>query len=215
MEFLKIKYKPYLYDKYFLMSLILGVALLFLSFVVNFYAGTYATKNASGSVQDLILSNIPVFNVDLIFLYGPLVLWFFVILLGLYEPKRGPFILKSIALFMFIRSFFIILTHIGPFPDQIAFNISPQNWILRFTFGGDLFFSAHTGLPYLLALAFWKNKYLRGIFLTTAIFFGTIVLLGHLHYSIDVAAAFFITYSIFHIAQYFFKRDWQYFLEVE
>src|ERR1035437_252162 len=118
MESLNKRYKSCVSNKSFLLSILFGVALLLFSFVVNFYAGTYATLRASNSVQDLILSNIPVFDVDLIFLYGPLVLWLFVILLGLYEPKRGPFILKSVALFMLIRSLFIILTHIGPFPDR-------------------------------------------------------------------------------------------------
>jgi hypothetical protein len=37
--------------------------------------------------------------------------------------------------------------------------------------------------------------------------FGIVVLLGHLHYSIDVLSAFFITYSIYHICELFFKTD--------
>jgi hypothetical protein len=41
--------------------------------------------------------------------------------------------------------------------------------------------------------------------------FGVIVLLSHLHYSIDVFAAFFITYSIYHIALKLFDRDYEFF----
>ncbi|MEI6843566.1 MAG: phosphatase PAP2-related protein [bacterium] len=177
------------------------------SFFVNFYAGTYATEKASGYVQDIVLSNIPVFDVDMIFIYGPLVLWVVVAGLCSYKPNRIPFILKSIALFIIIRSIFITLTHIGPFPDQIALGMSPTSWINKFTFGGDLFFSAHTGLPFLMSLIFWDNKFFRTLFFLTAVFFGIIVLLGHMHYSIDVLSAFFITYSIYHIALKFFKED--------
>lgn len=214
MEALNKRYKYHFSNKSFVVSVAVAIIFLFASFVVNFYAGTYATQSASNSVQDIILSNIPVFDVDMIFLYGPLFLWLFVALLFLYEPKKIPFILKSIALFMIIRSVFIILTHIGPFPDQIPFALSPNNLLNRFIFGGDLFFSAHTGLPYLMALIFWDNKMLRIIFILSAVFFGTIVLLGHLHYSIDVLAAFFITYTVYHIAEIFFKKDKEYFHEV-
>jgi hypothetical protein len=78
-------------------------------------------------------------------------------------------------------------------------------------FGADLFFSAHTGMPFLGALAFWKEKEIRYFSLFGSLFFAVVVLLGHLHYSIDVASAFFITYGIFHIAQYFFPKDWKLF----
>ena len=204
---LNLRYKKHFGDKSYIISVFVGLFLLVLSFVVNFYAGTYATENVSNSVKDIILSNIPVFDVDVIFVYGPFVLWLFVMALFLYDPKKIPFIFKSVALFIIIRSVFITLTHIGPFPDQVPLDLNPANWFNKFSFGGDLFFSAHTGLPYLMSLVFWDNKLLRSIFILTAIFFGIIVLLGHLHYSIDVISAFFITYAIYHIAEIFFKKD--------
>ena len=85
--------------------------------------------------------------------------------------------------------------------------MNPEIWVRDFAFGGDLFFSAHTGTPFLMALAFWDNKFLRILFIVTAVFFGVIVLLGHFHYSIDVLAAFFITYTIYHMAEIIFKKD--------
>jgi len=45
--------------------------------------------------------------------------------------------------------------------------------------------------------------------LAASLIFGAAVLFGHLHYSIDVFAAFFITYAIFHIAQKFFPKDYK------
>lgn len=213
MEALNGRYKLHFGNRAFVISVVVALIFLGLGFVANFYAGTFATEVAGNPVQDIILSNIPVFDVDMLFLYGPLLLWLFVVLLILYEPRKIPFILKSIALFMVTRSVFVILTHIGPFPDQVPFALSPNNILNRFIFGGDLFFSAHTGLPFLMALSFWNNKLLRIIFILVAIFFGVIVLLGHLHYSIDVLAAFFITYTIYHLAGIFFKKDKQYFDE--
>jgi hypothetical protein len=205
------QYKIHFKEKKFVISVIVSIVFLLLSFVINFYAGTYATRNASNSVQDIVLSNIPVYNVDDIFVYGPLIMWAFVGVICLARPKIIPFLLKSIALFIFIRAIFITLTHIGPFPDQIALDAAPGSWITKFTFGGDLFFSAHTGLPFLMALTFHKNKFLFWIFNITAVFFGIIVLLGHLHYTIDVMSAFFITYTISQITKVFFKSDFEVF----
>jgi hypothetical protein len=102
----------------FAMAIFIGSFLLVASLIINFYAGIFATSNASNAVTDIILDNIPVFDVDLIFIYGPLALWLVVSILGLIEPKRLPFILKSIALFVLVRAIFITLTHIGPFPDR-------------------------------------------------------------------------------------------------
>lgn len=206
MKSLISRYKLHFGDKKFILSLTLSLLLLASSLVANFYAGIYATEKASSSVTDIILNNIPTFDVDGMFMYGPLILWGFVSILCLIHPKRIPFVLKSISLFILIRSIFVTLTHIGPFPDQLAINYS-SDLVKKFTFGGDLFFSAHTGLPFLMALVFWKNKYLRVIFIGTSIFFGIIVLMVKLHYSIDVLSAFFITYTIYHIAEIIFKGD--------
>jgi len=204
-------YSSHFSNKNFVWSFVASFVLLIISLFVNFYAGSYATRVASSPVTDIILSNIPTFNVDDIFIYGPWIFWIFIALVTIAKPHRIPFMVKNIALFVFIRSFFITLTHIGPFPTSIL--VSSTKLATDFTFGGDLFFSAHTGLPFLMALVFWKQKILRYIMLATSVLFGVVVLLGHLHYTIDVFAAFFITYSIYAIACKFFKKDEQYFNE--
>ncbi|MDD4989035.1 MAG: phosphatase PAP2-related protein [Candidatus Pacebacteria bacterium] len=202
------KYKHCMQSKGFIFSVVLSLIFLVASLFINFYAGTYAAEKASSPVTDIILSNTRAYDLDGIFIYGPLYLWgVVVVLLAVYFPQKIPFTLKSIALFVVIRSLFITLTHIGPFPAHAILNVSPQSVIYDFTFGGDLFFSAHTGLPFLMALVFWKEKYLRYLFIASSIFFGIVVLLAHLHYTIDVLSAFFITYTINHIAQIFFKKD--------
>ena len=198
------KYKSYLTNKDFLLSSGVAVIFLILSLVINFYAGTYATLRASNAVTDIVLSNIRVYDVDGVFVYGAIILWIFIALLCVFEPKRIPFVFKSTALFVLIRSIFISLTHIGPFPSQLVIE---SDLLAKFTPGGDLFFSAHVGLPFLLALIFWENIRLRVFFIASSLFFGAIVLMGHLHYSIDVLAAFFITYTIYHMACAFFPKD--------
>ncbi len=199
------KWRDVINDKGFIKSFIFSFIFLFISLYINFIAGTYATESASLPVTDIILSNIRIFDVDGFFVFGPIVLFTIILVLSLYNPKKIPFIVKNIALFTIIRSIFISLTHLGPFASQTIINNT--NFISKFTFGGDLFFSGHTGIPFLMALIFWQNKFLRYFFLIYSIFMGTIVLLGHYHYSIDVLAAFFITYTIYDISSYIFNKD--------
>jgi hypothetical protein len=202
-------YKIYFAAKKFLLAFVDGLLIFGISLYINFYAGTYATEIASNHVTDIILSNIPVFDLHGAFIYGTWLLFIFILILCLYKPQRFPFVLKSAALFVVIRAVFISLTHLGAFPERVV--LDPLSFINKFTFDGDLFFSGHTGLPFLLALIFWDSKVLRYIFITISIAFACIVLLAHLHYSIDVLSAFFITYSIYHIALKIFKDDHEFF----
>jgi len=197
-------------QKSFLFSALLAFLFLTASLFVNYAAGNYATEKASNGVTDIILDNMPRMDVDGIFIYGAVLFGLFVIILLIKEPEQIPFIIKSVALFVFVRAIFISLTHLGPIFQQAPL---VSNVILRnLMFGADYFFSGHTGLPFLIALSFWSNKYLRNIFLATSFIFGASALLGHYHYSIDVFAAFFITYGIFHIAQWLFAKDYKLFL---
>lgn len=204
---LKQKYKHFK-DKNFLISFVTSSVLLTLSFFVNFYAMAYASERASNAVTDIILSNIRVYDVNFIFVQGSIILWTVILLICLWHPQKTPFIFENIALFVLIRAIFISLTHIGPYPTQLVIN---STLLHLFTSTGDLFFSGHTGLPFLMALVFWDDIFLRLLFIGASFVFGLAVLLGHLHYSIDVLAAFFITYTIYHLSEVIFYKDKNFF----
>lgn len=207
MKLLIQKYKIHWSDKEFYTSVIFGFILLGLSLVANYFAGIYATKQASNAVTDLFLNILPIVDVSRAFIDGPIILLLFVLVLFIEDPKRIPFGLKSIALFVIVRSIAITLTHLGP---PLSHDIFLANYRIKgFSFGGDLFFSGHTGLPFLMALLFWDHKFWRSFFILISVAFGFIVLLGHLHYSVDVFSAFFITYGIYHIARIIFKKDYK------
>lgn len=186
-------------------SLFASAVLFFGAFLVNLYAISFATERASNNVTDIVLSNIPVVDADALFVYGTVLFTLLAIILVFSHPKRIPFALKTVALFWIIRSLFTSLTHIAPYNDIPTSEFGPR--INKIFFGADLFFSAHTGMPFLGALAFWRYRGIRYILLAGSLFFAGVVLLGHLHYSIDVAAAFFITYGIFDLAKWLFPRD--------
>ena len=202
------KHRYHWSQKTFSTSTAFGLLLLLASLIINYNAGLYATKNASSSVTDIFLDNFPAVNVDFLFVDGIFIFILFVGSLLMLRPKFIPFILKSTSVFFIIRSISISLTHIGPSPDQSPIIINNINKF--FVFGGDLFFSGHTGLPFLMALIFWNYKHLRYFFISLSVAAGITVLLGHLHYSIDVFAAFFMTYGIFKMSQALFKKDYNY-----
>lgn len=194
-------------NRQFTLSALSGFLLLSASLIVNYFAIRYATKEASNAVTDILLSNLPIVNIDEIFVEGSIIFWIFILFLLIHKPKYIPFVFKSVALFILVRSIFISLTHIGPFPYRAS--IDAGGIFKIFTLGGDLFFSGHTGSPFLLALIFWDKKILRNIFLVCTFIFAASVILGHLHYSIDVFAAFFITYGIYHMCLYLFRKDYK------
>jgi len=208
MEVALQRYGVLLNQRAFMRSVIQGTAFMAASMIAIFAAVTYATENASNHVTDLILSNIGPYNVGLWFVYGTFAQFGVFAGLVLWWPNRLPFALKAIALFLLVRAVFVSLTHIAPSPIDPH---TPAPFLNSIFYGGDLFFSGHTGLPFLAALAFWHIPLLRAFYLMSTVFFGTIVLLGHYHYSIDVLAAVFITSGIFQAACWLFPRDYKLF----
>lgn len=206
MKQLIAKHKFYWSQKSFVVSVLAGFLFFAASMVVNYYANLYALKKSSNSVTDILLSVLPVIDTNLIVIEGTFIFIAFIIFLSARQPKTIPFTLKSVALFIIIRSFFMIMTHYGPFPSQAV--REGYNFIDSFTSSADLFFSGHTGMPFLFALIHWREKILRYIFLVSSIIAGASVLLAHYHYTIDVASAFFITFGIFHIARQIFRKDY-------
>jgi len=194
-------------DPAFRGSVFQGVITLLASLIINYAAGTYASLHAGHAVRDIVLDRVPTLPVDFIFIDGAFLFWTFVLAILLAAPRTIPFVLKTLSLFIVIRSFFVVLTHIGPPKDEAV--LDPNRFMDKLTFAGDLFFSGHTGFPFLLCLTFWENRTLRYLFLLSSVVFALAVLFGHLHYSIDVFAAFFITDSIFRIAHRMFPGEYK------
>lgn len=205
------KYKFCWQKKDFRYAVFFSLVFLAVSLLIYHFARVYANMRAGNYVSDILLDNLPVVQVDDILNYGVELFSLFIIGCLVIEPKRAPFTFKSLALFIFIRSISITLTHLGPSPVMTP--IDRTDLLASLISSNDFFFSAHTGIPYLLALIFWDEKLIRYTSIIASIIFGSAVILGHLHYSIDVFAAFFITYTIFHIAKRMFSKEYGLFEE--
>lgn len=195
-------------------SLTAAFALLGAAYVVehlaNVYAYTYVLRPTSNYVGDIVLDNVPAIDLNFIIIECALIVIALSILYVILRPRYILFSVKAVALFIIIRAIFTSLTHVGIYPDHIMpveFGLF-NNLYIYLNFQTGLFFSGHTGMPFLMALIFWRNLRVRRIFLTLSVLFGAAVLLAHVHYSIDVFAAPFMAYGIFKIAQYLFPRDY-------
>ncbi|MBI5003858.1 hypothetical protein HZC00_02090 [Candidatus Kaiserbacteria bacterium] len=182
-----------------------SIAAFIASVAIMEVAVDFATDHASNGVSDIILSNTPIFDVGYIYVYGFCFFLACIAFICLTNPKRLPFLLYSSALFMAVRGVFVMMTHLGPFTPYLPIDFGTT--ITSIFYGNDYFFSGHTGAPFLIALIYWKEKAARWIFLAWSVFFGVVVLLGHLHYTIDVASAYFIAYGVYHIALHWFPRE--------
>jgi hypothetical protein len=190
-------------------SLITGGIFLFLALTFQYFASSYSLRVAGPFVGDIVLDNTAVVNLNTIIIEGALFGLLGIATLLFVKPRYLPFTLKTAAIFIAVRAFMISATHLGIYPNQLVPDNSFFDQIYKaLDLQAGYFFSAHTGLPFLLALIFWDERFWRYLFLVMSVIFGSAVLLAHVHYSIDVFAAPFMVYSIFKLSQYLFQDDY-------
>ncbi len=185
-------------------SILVSFIFLIIALILNYIAGRYVDTTNVVIASDLILDHIPTIDLSFLYIYG----YIFVILVLFLYPllfriKEFHIMISQFSLLVLIRSFFITLTHLGTPANAIilslTFNYTPL------VFNNDFFFSGHTAIPFLGFLLFRKEK-IGVFFLIAMLILAATVLLMHLHYSIDVFAAFFITYGSYRLSNWFFKK---------
>lgn len=210
-HFIKKKWhhwKELLSDKKYRISLLAGGALLATAYYINYRAALYTDQIPVLSVGDLILDHIPTVDLSFMFTFGIFLVATVVALYPLiFKPELLPFTAKTVAAFVIIRAFCISLTHLGAPAGYFQLpGLEDQPGFSKFFYMNDLFFSGHTGFPFLAALLFWENKLLRWFMLAMSVGQSFTVLFMHVHYSIDVVAAYFITYTIYVVSDKIFNK---------
>ncbi|MBN2052309.1 hypothetical protein JW756_02295 [Candidatus Woesearchaeota archaeon] len=182
-------------------ALLLSLFLLIFANIISFYASKYVDSISSVAAPDLILDILPVLNLDLVFVWG-----FVIVVLTIFaytiffKPKEIRKVIFQFSLLILLRSFFITLTHLKqPVGARLISGFPVFYHFLSFR--NDLFFSGHTAVPFLAFLLFRKEK-IGVFFLIMSIILAITVLFTHIHYSIDVFAAFFITYGSYKIGEW-------------
>jgi len=203
----KTKILTLLTNKVYFSSLLIGGLFLTFSIFLTYYVNIFNDSYVYASVGDLLLDKIPTYNLKFLFEWGfYTVIASIIFYIIIFKEEKIPFALNTFALLICVRCGFIILTEIGPpngfFNDIATVNNNPFR---KMFFKNDLFFSGHASIPYLAYLLFKKTKFALFMLFMTFIMSAT-VLLMHVHYSIDVFAAFFITYGLFSFTSKIFKN---------
>ena len=123
------------------------------------------------------------------------------------DRARVPYCFAMIGFFLFVRAAFIGLGPVGP-PEEISplYEGGPLEFLHGTNeFQNEMFFSGHTGAPYLYALLSWHRPVLRNACLATSAAMAIGILVSRNHYSIDVLGAWFVTYSIFALGRRILK----------
>ena len=199
-------WKKELYEYKYL--IILSIILIIFSAGICFQASTYVDRINTVPVPDLILDNIPALNLGWLYAYGFLaVLTTLTIYTLIFRAKRFHEVAFLFCLLILVRSIFIMLTHVG-IPADAKMDVGIPELYQHSNFRNDLFFSGHAAMPFLAFLIFRKEK-IGMFFLAMSIILSATVLLMHVHYSIDVFSAFFITYGVYKLGEHIISsRRW-------
>lgn len=186
--------------------IIFSVFLLLVAAAITYNAGVYVTERGEAVASDFILDHFGPYDWNFLFTYVWLGLVFVMVLYPLFwRVDMVHRMLGQFSFLMIVRSAFITLTHLKTPATQMSHGFPGAFSLLEFQ--NDLFFSGHTAVPFLAFLVF-KGHPIRWVFLAGSILMATTVLAMHEHYSIDVFAAYFITYGCYKLAQHFspFKK---------
>jgi hypothetical protein len=211
MKNISTHYRTIFYNKEIAWHVILSIVFFVLSTIATYFAYNYTNTTGGSVVQDIILDNIRTYDVAPIYFGGMLLLIIIPTVIFIFDPRKLPFGLEVSALFFVVRAIFMIMTHLSPQNIAYYHYIEHEHHVSSVLFslssGTDMFFSGHTGYPFLLSLLFWDSRPWRYFFLSFSIIMAITVLLGHLHYSIDVFAAFFIAHGVYVLSRRMFAKE--------
>lgn len=176
--------------------------------LVNYWTGSYVDRigPSLAPARDLLFEHLPLRAFPFVHSWG-FVAFLAVFSLGtaLHERERTPFFLWAFALIIGTRAVFTVLTPLGVPVEAPTFDGFPLRSVFRyFDFRYTFFFSGHTAYPLLGALLA-RRPWVRWCCLGVSLMLASSVLLSRLHYSVDVAGAFFITFAVAGFA----KRSWR------
>lgn len=177
------------------------IALLLVAIILillpTFFA--FIEKREGMVLQDFVLDAIPAMDVSV----PTFVIIWSVVLLVFYRIYQNPMLFLVVAygfiLMCLLRVLTISLLPLNPpvgiivLKDPIANIAYGRNGIF---ITKDLFYSGHTGNMFLFFLCL-ERKWDKIFALTASFLVGILVMIQHIHYSIDVFAAFIFTYFIY------------------
>lgn len=182
-------------SKYFYFGILSVIAGAGLNFASETYLHNYMSAGKTlPMLSDLILDNLPFYNVSLIYDIFCLVPIFLVLLYFVHKKdyNRIPLFLLMTGIFYIVRGIFIVLT---PFGNPPMFNGSDPLFHGFSNFELGVYPSGHAGNVFLMFLLV-KDKGYKWLILICLAVVVTALFLARGHYSIDILSGLFFSYAI-------------------
>ncbi len=196
-EALANSWQKHLNNKKFKLRLLIGLSFLILLIPVLPSFFNYIEQRKGVVLNDLILNQIPAWNVSIpIFI----IIWIqvaFTIYRAVQNPKIFLLLLWSYIFLTLARITSLLLVPLDPPPQIIELKDPLSNLFYGSKFmTKDLFFSGHTATLFTMFLCL-QNKADKIFLLIGSLLVAMLVLVQHVHYTIDILAAFILSYLFY------------------
>ena len=186
---------PVLKSKYLYIGLLSIFAGAGLNFASESYLHNYMSEGKTlPMLSDLILDNLPFYNVSLIYDISCLIPIFLVVIYIIHKKdyNRIPFFMLMTGIFYIVRGIFIVLT---PFGNPPMFNGSDPLFHGFSNYELGVYPSGHAGNVFLLLLLV-KDKTYKWLIFVCLVVVIVALFLSRGHYSIDILSGLFFSYAI-------------------
>ena len=186
---------PVIKSKYFYIGILSVIAGAGLNFASESYLHNYMTEGKTlPMLSDLILDNLPFYNVSLIYDISCLIPIVLVLIYIVHKKdyNRITLFLLMTGIFYIVRGIFIVLT---PFGNPPMFNGSDPLFHGFSNYELGVYPSGHAGNVFLLLLLV-KDKSYKWLILACLIVVIVALFLARGHYSIDILSGLFFSYAI-------------------
>lgn len=184
-------------DKIFIGIVFITIILICLPFFFQ-----YIEKRKGFQFNDVILTSIPAYNVYVLIF---LLVWsnaFLMLSTVIKRPSVFLIFLFAYILLFITRAVTIFLIPLETPPDIINLTDPLTNYFYGVSFiTKDLFFSGHVSTLFLIYLC-QNNKFIKFFTLFSCICVSILVLIQHIHYTVDVIFAFPFAYICYRTAKY-------------
>lgn len=194
--------------KWWVFTLAGALAAFCLSYALYTKLGWVADQRALPVGNDWLLRRLPLVNTLPILSWGWFALHIYACGAAIaYHPRRIPFLVFLLTVYMVVRTAFVFLSPIGAPAEMVDMRLHDAIFsriLGTWTFTNEFVFSGHTAIPFLFFL-FFKTPGLKRLMFAGSIIMAVGVLLSRNHYTVDVIAAFFVGYSVYALARNAFK----------
>lgn len=177
------------------------IVLIFLPFFFQ-----YIEKRNGIILNDFILKSIQPVDVSIAIFFMIWAISILMLVRAIQKPTIFILLLTSFTLLTVSRIFSIYFVVLNPPADLIILKDPLSNFFYGATYiTKDLFYSGHTATMFLMFLCLEK-KIEKWMALAASILVGVLVLVQHVHYSVDVLVAPVFTYMIYRFAKYWVTK---------